>query len=195
MTHNISKRIATFFYKKGIIPHQAIDSYAYGYEILLISLINWGTLALLMFVTNTVIETLLYVFSFSILRHHTGGYHATSHLKCFILTLIAYLSMLFSTNIIFNNNHLPVILIIIIISFITILHLSPIDHPNKPVSAQKLHFHRIYSILISIIFSVIILLLFNLCLYPHSISILSALLHVSISLSAGMYIKRKEVSK
>lgn len=194
MTHLIANNIAHFFCKKGIISNSDVDSYAYGFELILISSINWGAILLIMFCNKMYIETLLYIISFLSLRHHTGGYHARTHLHCFILSLVTYIFTLTLCRI---ELFLPCVIInslSILSSLIIIYKYAPLIHENHPIVQVNLIHHRRVSLLLSAATSALSLLFTAIAQYSLSIVLSLSLFQVSISLLVGIYIqKRKEV--
>lgn len=194
MTHHLAKYIAQFFYSKNIIAEKDIDSYAYGFELILISAINWGVVFVLMLITQTFIETMLYVAVFITLRHHAGGYHADTHLKCFILSLGAYSCLLLLLNVTSPAASAAITLLCLLFSLPTIFVLAPIEHVNHPVSESALKKHRTISLLISGVVTVTATLCILCKFFSLSLVLSLTMLQVSISLLAGSYTnKNKEV--
>lgn len=61
-----------------------IDIYVYGLECFLNTAITVFILLIWGFFTHTILETLCWIGAFSILRHHTGGFHAPTQFTCII---------------------------------------------------------------------------------------------------------------
>lgn len=192
MSHQIAKTIAQFFCAKDIISKHNIDAYAYGFEILFLSIINWGTILIFMFITQTFFESILYMFVFILLRHHSGGYHADTHLKCFILTISAYITVLIFTVIKWSLFSFIILLSNILFSLVVTIFFAPIEHKNKPVTPNELSMHKKISIILSIFFSTCSLILLLFKQYSLALGISFALSQVGISLLFGMYINKKQ---
>lgn len=195
MTRQIAKHIAHFFCNKGVFSHEDIDTYIYGYELMLISIINWGAILIIMCITNSFVETILYMVSFIILRHHTGGYHAKSHKSCFILSVISYLYVLVTINVLSPKYSFALSLFYLFTALVIISIFSPVEHKNLPVSAANQLKHRKYSLVFSSACALLTLLFLKMNLFSYSLSISSSLFQVSISLLLGVYNNKREEAR
>lgn len=160
MINYLSQSIAYFFAKKNIIPMEEIDSYIYGFQIILISFINWGIILLIMLAVDKTPETLLYIASVILLRHHTGGYHASTHIRCSLLSISAYVIVLLAIYLFNDDVAKAVSIILILISLVVIFKYAPMTHENNPVKKYSLYKHKRYSrILLFAILSIITIFL------------------------------------
>ena len=194
MISHLSKGIASFFVKKKIIPRDQIESYAFGYQIILITMINWGIILLLM-ICMKMYETLLYIISVIILRHHTGGYHASSHLRCCILSIMAYLFVVFIIIIMPDRISKIATVFMITSAVIIVFRYAPIEHKNNPISENKIKIHRIYSLVLSIIFFMVVIVFLLSKHYVLALSLSLGMFQVGISLlvEQNIHKQRKEV--
>ena len=76
MINRLSKSIALFFAKNSIISNDDIDSYTYMVSAPVEYTIEFLSISLIMIYSGKIKETILYITSTFVLRHHTGGYHA-----------------------------------------------------------------------------------------------------------------------
>lgn len=192
MTRQLAKIIAHFFYNRDVISQENIDTYTYGYEIMLISGINWGTILIIMLITSSFIESLLYMISFITLRHHTGGYHANSHRNCFLLSIASYLSVLLTIYILPEKYALLLSLFFLSISLFSIFLFSPVENRNLPVSFENQRKHRQYSLFFATAFALCSLLFIFKSYTSLSLSLSSSLFQVSIALLVGVYKNKRE---
>ena len=81
------------------------EVYIYGIEIILSTLIEMVTILLLAALFSEITEGLIFIGGFFFLRIFSGGYHADTYRKCFLVTIGAFLSILILTEIL-NNLHL-----------------------------------------------------------------------------------------
>ena len=176
MINRLSKSIALFFAKNSIISNDDIDSYIYGFQLLLSILLNLSTISLIMIYSGKIKETILYITSTFVLRHHTGGYHAKTPERCFI-----YILILIIVNIVTIKPSI-IILGLLIPSFIVIWKLSPIVHENNPVRESDLYRHRQYSIIISIFIMCTVIIFVLIKQYTLSLVLSLGFFQVSISL-------------
>ncbi len=159
MIFRISHNIAEYFVKRDIIEKDDIDSYAFGFEIIISEIIGWGLIAIIMCLTSSYIQTIVFCSTFVLLRIHAGGYHTNSHLSCNLLFCLVYTVFLIVCK------HMPInivplfVIIICIINIIIICRFSPIQHDNNRHSSKRLAFHRQHSIINSIVFFVLAIIL------------------------------------
>ena len=93
MLLTISKYVGIIMRKNGICNSDEIEKVEYGTIVLLSTLIGFGSIFIIGLIFGKLLETLVFSLIFSILRSFTGGYHATTPLKC----NLTYISCYFST--------------------------------------------------------------------------------------------------
>ncbi len=193
MVRRLSESIAQFFYVKNLIPEDEIDSYIYGYEVMLITVINWGTILLIMLFTGRIIETLLYMSYVIVLRHHVGGYHADTHVKCTVLSISAYIIFLLLLCYFSNKLAVTMSLALQVFSVIVIVLLAPVEHKNNRVGTAALFRHKKISIILSLVVFVLSIILLSLTKYHFALSLSLGAFQVGISLVLGVYKNQTEV--
>ena len=106
-----------------------------------------------LFLLNTK-ETVLYMLVLSTLRVHSGGWHASSELRCFITYQGMFL--LFS---LLNTLIIPkhVSTVIVIFSVFYIIHFSPVEHKFNPLSTEETKRNRIYCFMYCVAYSTLFL--------------------------------------
>lgn len=131
MITNCSKAIIEMLTQRSKIistkEQQAV--YIYGLECLL----NTGLTLLVLLIwgisTNSLLEILIWLTAFSVLRHHTGGYHAPTQFACILSSSLLGISNCLLVNIItFSNLHL---LFIYILCLAIILLFTPVKTVKK----------------------------------------------------------------
>ena len=83
----LSKMIADFFVRENVIEHEEYEIYKYGSDILIENIGTTIFLICLGFIFNKEISTLIFIAVFAGIRRYSGGYHAKTKLKCYILTI------------------------------------------------------------------------------------------------------------
>lgn len=86
----IAARLAEKLVALEVIDQKDMAIYRYGLEVLLLSLLELTSILLLAFIVGNFIETLVYFMVFIPLRVFAGGYHASTRLRCYLLSLIVY---------------------------------------------------------------------------------------------------------
>lgn len=155
MIHNVAKNMATFFGEEEGYTKEKIDVCTYGIELILSDIIVIFVTIIAAIVLNMLLYTLLMLSTFIILRHRTGGFHASSHLKCNIIYFVAYVCFALGVKYISDSVAGYTGLLICIFGVAAILKYAPIEHPNKPISARKKVVFRKQSIIFAFIFLII----------------------------------------
>lgn len=163
MLHRLSERIAlSVCNDSDKVP---LDIYIYGFELLVSSVIETISLLLIGLLTGKLIDTIIFIISFSSIRVFSGGYHANSYLKCFIVTVAYYLLVLFSADIMLAFPNITIILIAIItllLSFILFILMSPVKSKSKSIlNYKKQKILSIISLCINAILPIILLTIYQ----------------------------------
>lgn len=114
--------------------------YVYGTELLLSFIISTSIILLIGMLIHRMIKTLIFLAAFILLRRYTGGYHAKTYLRCKIVTVATYLSV-----VLFSELFHPTLLWLACLGMIgisTILMIGPIESPNKPLTAEERKKHK-----------------------------------------------------
>lgn len=163
MLHILSKRIASLVCKEtDDIP---FEIYVYGFELLLSSLIETGAIILIGCLFGKFLETILFLLSFSSIRFFSGGYHAKSYLRCFIVTLISYFLILLMTDTLsyLSPNYIALIAFAIIIySLILFIKICPVRSNGKTIfNPQKQKMLSIIVLCINMILAIALLIIYQ----------------------------------
>ena len=126
----------------------------HGIDILISDGRNLLCVILVSFLINNTDKALLYIVVLSTMRVHTGGWHASTELKCFITYQGMFL--LFSY---FNSFFIPIniSIIIVVFSVLYIIHYSPIEHKYNPLSVEEIKRNRIFCSIYCIAYSILFL--------------------------------------
>lgn len=103
------------------------------------------------FITNTLLISIIFTFSFCLLRAYTGGYHSKSYAGCYAVTMINYILLLI-INSSLGAYKAYVSLVIMIASVFIIWKFAPIKHVNNPFDEnERDKYKNISRILISVL--------------------------------------------
>ncbi len=164
MIEYISKLLAKSLYdnKKENSSCEDIEILQYGIECIINTLIPLIIIFLYALFSHRIPDMLIWFFSFLILRNYIGGYHASSHIRCIILSsTLGILSILFISHM--STKYFVMKILIIIFLFIVFLIIGPIlQNESYNYMQQSLRQKAIY---IFIIYIASILLLFFLNLH------------------------------
>lgn len=134
MTVQLAKKITEFFIKCQVIKGCDRDIYEYCFQVLLMNLLNYGTILLLAIACRCITETVLYVIGFLVIRKQAGGLHLSTPFRCYLASVFSYLVFILLLTVVQASWIKPICLIAIVLSFIIIWHYAPVADKNKPFS-------------------------------------------------------------
>ena len=169
--------------------------YEYSLELLLSTLFNLSVVILIAIFTRRILGATLFVLGFVPLRSFAGGYHASTHFRCFLILLFTYSLFILTTYFIPNNFIVPLTFILTSSSVLLVFFLSPVEDSNKPFSDEEARRFKRKSRLGILVYSLAILI-FSL-LFTNKIfglSLVCGVFSVSLSLLASV-IRNKIVTR
>ena len=127
-------------------------------------------------------QVLIFYIIFIILRSFTGGYHASSYLKCnLIFSIVASLVIFFSkaaTEVRFSTG---IINILFLPALSVFIWLAPIENPNKLIEKKRRIYFKTGSVL-----AAVILYILSLILYINNHTFESAIIVTTMFITAVM---------
>ena len=90
----ISRRLSIFLAKRGLIEEDEVDIIRFSLELLLTQGIQIVSMLILGYFLQFFWETVLYLCMLLFLKRYTGGYHAKTYGRCYLITMIIYLLVL-----------------------------------------------------------------------------------------------------
>jgi accessory gene regulator B len=127
------KKITRRWSEVGVIPQPDEDIYEYGLELLIHTILNLTVILTSAAVMGKVPESMAMLAVILPLQSYGGGYHAETHLRCFLIMYIGWWGVIFS---------LPYIsplaaTIVAGISIVIVHQLAPVPHVNVKMSAGQ----------------------------------------------------------
>jgi len=132
----------------NVIEKKSHAIYVYGFELLISAAVNILFMAIISIAFRNYFGWVLFLVSFISLRTTAGGYHASSHAKCIIVTTAGFTSLMLLSLI--NIDWTYIILAIAVVSFLLILLLSPVEADNKKLNEERRMRNRKISICIGL---------------------------------------------
>lgn len=173
-----------------IIEEEKVESCTYGIQITIANLINFVIAFSIGLITGSLTKIALFYTIFVSLRFFCGGYHAKSYSRCFFLfavTCLFYLAML-NGILIYIGNEFWLFIVAVILLGNCILTKAPIEHTNRPFTAEERKLFRKRSIQLFLLWSVVGFVLWIWQLEDLFIGLICVFLIVSIY----MLIERRE---
>lgn len=134
----MEKQIARFFAKKlltfNTLEKTNINTLAFGFELLITSAFGILIMVVISVITHHYLAWLFFLLGFAPLRTTAGGYHASTHLRCYVISSIIFAFCLFlAINLpLFSYQYL--VLTFVITTIIVIF--SPVPANNKPLTEE-----------------------------------------------------------
>ena len=189
MIHRASESMAFFFGEKNRLSQEQVEVCAYGLEVLLSDCIVLSITLFIALVVNALIYTVLLLSTFILLRSQTGGFHASSHLRCNSIYFIAYILAIITIKYMPDSAIVYSVLVLGLVALLAVLRYSPLEHPNKPVSSKKKVKYRKTSIIFAVVFYALSVLLSMLpfTIERYVLSITMGMFYVGISIFAEVF--------
>jgi accessory gene regulator B len=147
MLQAIAEEISLRLVANRIIGIDKKNFYTYGIELLIINFLIFLSIAIIGILTNKIVISLIYAFTYCPIRNYAGGYHCKTYSRCYITTLTLYLFMLFLDTVL-TANKCAVSYTLISIAVPMIAIFTPVDYGNGPIEAADKKKYRIKSIIL-----------------------------------------------
>ena len=147
----LSQKIVDKLCEQDVIDTCDAAAYVYGYELLISSVISVLIVVLVSIICGDLRYSLSFLLGFVIQRIYIGGYHATSHIRCYFAFSGMFLICILLSKLIEATHVFRIITTALLLS-ISILF-APVEAKNKPLNEKKrLKYKTIASILSAIDF-------------------------------------------
>ncbi len=185
MLSTLSSHVANRMIARGAIQTEDRETYEYGVYILLTSAIHVATVLLLGLVSRMLLESIVFYGAYAILRKFAGGYHASTSVRCYLLSLVVVAGALFAASyantfyiLLFSSLLLPLAAGVIFI-------MSPVEDGNKPLEGSEAkHYRKAAAIILAM--ELILAVVFSLLgLYRFTFMICLSLTTLAIMLIMG----------
>lgn len=146
MFYKLSDQVTSKIQEYAAISNENREIYRYGIQQGLILLLNVATTLIISIAFGMVMECLVYMIAFIPLRVYAGGYHARTHILCFIYSAIQIFAVLLIIKL------LPYTAIVYstldLVGFLSVYILSPVADVNKPLDDKEMIVYRRRSLII-----------------------------------------------
>lgn len=142
MLYKMSVKLA-----KKLVEHsedKKEDIYIYGLELIISTIIGLSSILLMSYMLSELKSGLIFIIMFVPLRLFTGGYHATTYGKCFVISNCSYLIILVLKYMMWDNTPSGIWIGLLIIASCYIAANAPVINQAQPISEYKqMHSKRI----------------------------------------------------
>lgn len=143
-----AKDISLMLVANRIITFENREAYSYGIELFLFKTSLYIIVALIALITNTLIPSIIFVVSYTLLRQYNGGYHCKTAEMCMVVSIFMYLIFL----LLYELDHENIKIFFLIsscISFLPIAIFSPVENINNPLTVQEKRKYHIIAVIIA----------------------------------------------
>lgn len=184
MLYRVSEKIAC---KVFGTDDENLEEYIYGIELFFSSFVSTILMLIIGICISFLVESIIFIVSFSALRIYTGGYHSKSFLMCNISTIIVYIISVLSYKFLFKYIvELYISIPVFVITFILILFFSPVKNENNPLDKSEYIFCKIKAIIVISIETISYFVLLYLLNFERIAIMIPALLFVDILITVGL---------
>lgn len=129
-----SKIISEILEEGNIIKREEMQQCQYGLDVFISSMLVVLTIVLLSVIIGNVTYAVLFFLMFIPLRIFAGGYHASTKLRCYFISLAVY--VLYTLVVFYTptNAYIPMCTVCTLISVTVVFRYAPIIHKNKNVN-------------------------------------------------------------
>lgn len=191
MLDKASESLTNRLVSAGIVKSEDYEIYQFGIENTILKLIHMVSYITLGLILGSLPELFVFLAAFIPLREYSGGFHAKTPLKCYIVSCITVFTVLFILRFApeaVMNYSIPIALVGSFLLFLVI----PVEAKEKPLDeSEKIYYKSKGGFLI---LSILVLTLIFIMLDLNKIAfILSlSLIYEMIIALAGKYIKGKD---
>lgn len=186
----LSTKFTDLLLQQGVIDNSDKKSYEFCFEYVFDLLIYIGSILLIGVAIRSADLTVLYILVMTFLRKTAGGAHASTRLRCSVLSYSIYGLTVFlsKSRIMF---HYSVALCCILLCSVAITILAPVDHPNKRFTKkQKRQLKKICFLILSAI--IVTAVAFARACYTEYVRLIElCMITVLISQLAGLFMNTR----
>ena len=143
-------------------------TYEYGIQLSLSTLASMCSIVMLGLLLKNPASAFIFLGVFFFLRLFSGGYHAPTYARCFLLTNSVYLAVVGTSNLIVRFQLYHLLPVIVVVSCVVVMALSPIRNKRHPLSEKTYRKNRkIAVVLVSIESSFFLILFFWRIFQPY----------------------------
>jgi accessory gene regulator B len=142
----LSQKLADLLASSDEKAKENRDIYVYGLDVLLSTAANILCVLAIGAVAGRFAATLIFLAGFVALRSVAGGYHASTHFRCFLIMLAAYAAAMAPTFLLGWEALRLAALPAAAVSLAVVIALAPAPHENRPVTPGQLRRFRALSL-------------------------------------------------
>lgn len=141
MFNKMSEGLTNRLVETGIINSDELETYRFGLENLMMKICHLVSYVLLGIFFDKLLELLLFIAVFIPLREYSGGYHAKTPLKCYFVSCLTVISLLFLLHVT-PSQVMNYSIVLAFFSSIALFLVVPVQSANKPLDESEKAYYR-----------------------------------------------------
>lgn len=133
-----------YLIRNGALEEKYKEDSIYGLTVALEKIIVYSVFLCIAFLTRKLMEGVVFLIPFLVLRQTTGGFHAKTRLGCLMGSGITLLVALEITSPL-ADEYLVIFCGLLVLSVVCILCFAPVNHPNLMLTKEEIQRHRYWS--------------------------------------------------
>ena len=150
LLNKLARKLTAKLLIQNIIPEDYSDIYIYGFELLLSFLFSTSVIVLAGVLCGRLLQTIVFLTVFIVLRSFTGGYHALQYWFCSVVTFSVFGLVLLISE--FVKVSMFFYILLSLIGIVTIALVVPIENSNKPLTEVQKKKYKIISFALFVFF-------------------------------------------
>ena len=136
MIAKLSRIIADFFIRQKIVPEEQREVYEYGFELSISSAIGILIILAIGLISGRFWESVVFYIVFCFTRLFTGGFHASTYLRCKIILTGTLLTVL-AADWLLGEIEDYYWFILHFYSLVIVCQFAPVENPNKELTKRQ----------------------------------------------------------
>ena len=195
MIQKFAHILSKWLLKAGSISEVDQELYEYGIYSFLFTMVPLLAVILLSFPMHMILEGILFIIPFILLRKFTGGFHFSSALLCALVSTMVLLAFLLGIKAFLLSSLKVPIYIAVYLSLIPIVVFSPIDSANRRLSQNEKCVFRKIAITLGLFFATLFTLLMVLGIPRVAVPIGAGVILTSLLQLPCLWELRKNISR
>ena len=137
MITKLAEKCVAASVKGKIIPEDESAFFTFAFGLMLSQAFGIATCLIIGAIFQCIIESIIYLLFFIPLRTFSGGFHAGSHLNCYISSVLLFGFCVFLGVYISTILQLLIITILFTCCTLAVLFIAPVEDKNKPLSEPE----------------------------------------------------------
>jgi len=138
----LAERISNGLVKKGMITKEEEEMYRYGVENGIVIAGNLLTSLIVGIVTGRLEIIIAFLLFYATLRSYSGGIHCNSRWLCYLCSTLILFLPVYSYNIIMGHLSENIRILVLVVAFLVIFILSPVESPKKRLEEEEQRFFK-----------------------------------------------------